>query len=218
MTAAGIGRCQCGARVRLVIDDGKFTTPGHVCGRGVGKVGAEVSAIRSAGSCRASTEVAKVEKSSLARPAKPEGTNVQYGHTFAPTAALSGRTLRLWLPRSVRSAEGPNGRAWQAKARAAREWRELVAAALEVLGDRQPRWARARVHYELYTRGRAIDPDNRVALGKPILDGLVAAGVLPDDRDEQVEDVSASWAPSPLPWGFVVVRARSARASTGGAP
>ena len=129
------------------------------------------------------------------------------GWAFAPLAALSGRTLRLWLPRAVRADEGPNGRSWKRKARAAREWRQLVAAALEVLGDRAPRWKRARIHYELYTRGAAIDPDNRVSLGKPILDGLVAAGVLPGDREEHVDLTPASWARSPLPWGFVVVRA-----------
>jgi hypothetical protein len=126
---------------------------------------------------------------------------------FAPVAQLHGRTLRLWLPRAVRSSEGPNGRAWQAKSRAAQEWRQLVAAALEVLGDRRPRWKRARVQYSLFTRGREIDPDNRVALGKPILDGLVAAGVLPDDREANVEIPQPTWAPTPLPWGFVRVTA-----------
>jgi hypothetical protein len=131
---------------------------------------------------------------------------------FDPVAKLQGRALRLWLPRAVRSAEGPNGRDWKAKARAAAAWRVLVAKALEVLGDRRPRWERASVAYELFTRGGEIDPDNRVALGKPILDGLVAGGVLPDDRDAQVAGVSASWARTPLPWGFVVVTVTRAAA------
>lgn len=139
-----------------------------------------------------------------------EKPSLRAGAPFAPVATLHGRTLRLWLPRAVRSAEGPNGRAWRARARAAAEWRQLVAAALEVLGDRRPRWDRATIRYELFTCGREIDPDNRVALGKPILDGLVAGGVLPDDRGAHVAGVTAMWARSPLPWGFVGVVAMRA--------
>jgi hypothetical protein len=172
------GRCQCGELVDLVVVDGKFTSPGHVCRRGASAARTTASAARSA-------------RTSVDAP-------------FAPVAALQRRTLRLWLPRAVRSAEGPNGRAWKARARAAAEWRQLVAAALEVLGDRRPRWERASIRYHLFTCGREIDPDNRVALGKPILDGLVAGGVLPDDRGAHVAGVTATWARSPLPWGFVV--------------
>jgi len=190
------GRCTCGAIVDVVAGEGGFATPGHAC--------------------RRTTERApRAPKIPRSIPARHSASS-----PFAPTAALCGRTLRLWLPRAVRSDEGPNGRAWKRKAAAAREWRALVAAAVEVLGDARPRWTRAAVRYELFTRGRAIDPDNRVALGKPILDGLVAAGVLPDDRDDQVESVTAAWAPSPLPWGFVVatvVRA-SARLARGAFP
>lgn len=184
------GRCTCGALVDVVAGESGFTTPGHSCGAGA-KWGAERSTKRDDGAPR--------------RPATSS--------PFAPHASLSGRTLRLWLPRAVRSDEGPNGRAWKRKAAAAREWRALVAAAVEVLGDARPRWTRAAVRYELFTRGRAIDPDNRVALGKPILDGIVAAGVLPDDCGDQVESVTAAWAPSPLPWGFVRVTVERGTAS-----
>ena len=180
------GTCTCGARVEVAQVDGAWATPGHVCGRGTASAfPLSPPQLRS-----------KNRKSSVRTGSSP----------FAPVAALQGRTLRLWLPRAVRSAEGPNGRVWRLRARAAREWRQLVAAALEVLGDRRPRWERAAVHYELFTRGAEIDPDNRVALGKPILDGLVLAGVLPDDRGAHVVGPTAAWARTPLPWGFVVVR------------
>jgi hypothetical protein len=124
---------------------------------------------------------------------------------FAPFAALQGRTLRLWLPREVRAVEGPNGRDWRVKARGAKDWRRLVDEALQVLEHARPRWQRATVHYAFYGR-REIDPDNLVGLGKPILDGLVGAGVLPDDRREQILAApTAIWSPTPLAWGFVVV-------------
>ncbi len=125
---------------------------------------------------------------------------------FAPTAALQGSTLRLWLPRAFRSAEGPNGRDWRRRSRAAQEWKRLVDQALEQLGEARPRWPRVRLHYDVYGRVE-IDPDNLVGLGKPVLDGLVAGGVLPDDRAAQVARVDATWLRTPLPWAFVVVTA-----------
>ena len=193
------GICACGARgVQVVLVDGVLGTPGHVCRRSVS--GAATLP-------RTTPSDSEPVPTSPRRSARAAPRGAPNGWPFTPTATLTGRTLRLWLPRAVRADEGPNGRAWKRKAAAAREWRQLVALALEVLGDRRPRWERARIHYDLFTRGAEIDPDNRVALGKPILDGLVAAGVLPDDSGAHVELTPAAWARSPLPWGFVVVRA-----------
>lgn len=170
----------------MVLVDGKWVTPGHVCIRD-----------------RATQKAARIIPG-LIPAVHSKRPSPALSWPFAPVAVLQRRTLRLWLPRAVSSREGPNGRVWQAKARAAKEWRDLVADAVVTL-EEPPRWTRAAVRYELFTRGREIDPDNRVALGKPILDGIVAAGVLPDDRGANVVGPTAQWAPSPLPWGFVRV-------------
>lgn len=136
---------------------------------------------------------------------------------FAPAATVTRDRLVLWLPRAPRADEGPNGRSWRRRARAAQEWRALVATALEQLGDGAPRWQRAAVAYTAYTRGRAMDRDNLVAVCKPVLDGLVQAGVLPDDSPAHLPDRPAAASErSPLPWGWLHVDVRNAFTRRGG--
>jgi len=45
--------------------------------------------------------------------------------------------------------------------------------------------AEITVEYQPYDKRRR-DPDNYAATGKPLIDGLVAAGVLPDDDGKHV--------------------------------
>lgn len=132
------------------------------------------------------------------------------GPAFVPAADLRRRTLTLWLPRLPRSDEGPNGREWHARSRAATVWRELVRQALELLGDvRRPLFHQVRIEYVVHhTAARPFDRDNLVvALGKPVQDALVLAGVIPGDGpDVVVRTPDVEQFRSPLPFGFVVVR------------
>lgn len=130
---------------------------------------------------------------------------------FVPTAKVTKNRLTLWLPRPLRSREGPNGRSWQAKHRASVEWRELVALALVALEPNRPQWQRVTLHYESHS-ARAMDRTNILGCCKPIEDALVRGRVMPDDSPEYVLDLSAEWRRSPLPWGFVVVTVRRAAA------
>lgn len=83
----------------------------------------------------------------------------------------------------------PNARVHHfARARAAADTRTDAAyTAMRALDDAgfraPPRWRRARVTYVWRTRrGAHPDPDNAIARCKPVLDGLVDAGVLENDR------------------------------------
>jgi hypothetical protein len=131
---------------------------------------------------------------------------------FAPHARRRGAELTLWLPRLPRAEEGPNGRAWRTRSRATKAWHELVLEALSDLEEPVPAWRAARITYEVHRPGgRAFDPDNVIALMKPVQDAIVAAGVLPDDSAEHVVATpTAVQLVSPLPFGFVVVRVRRA--------
>lgn len=138
-----------------------------------------------------------------AAPAAPER------HPFRAVAQLGarGRALRFWLPRVARAGEGPNGRVWQRRAAATAAWRTLVQDALRPFAP-VPRWERVRISYVQYrSRGAAMDRDNLViALGKPVQDALVKAGVLPGDGpDVVVATPAVEQRRSPLPWGFVEV-------------
>lgn len=72
-----------------------------------------------------------------------------------------------------------------AKAKAVKEWRE--AAHWLARSARIPacRVVRVELHY-VPRDDRRRDPDNLVAAFKPLVDGLVDAGVVPDDTDEFV--------------------------------
>lgn len=45
---------------------------------------------------------------------------------------------------------------------------------------------RPRVEFTLF-RSKLLDPDSKTASVKPVLDGLVAAGLIPDDREADIE-------------------------------
>lgn len=52
-------------------------------------------------------------------------------------------------------------------------------------------WSRVAVAYTfVYPDRRRRDPDNRLASGKPILDGVVAAGIIADDSDKVVASIA----------------------------
>ena len=133
------------------------------------------------------------------------------GLAFAPTARLrnGGRELALWLPRVPASVEGPNGRSWKVRSRAAVEWRELVATALADLEQDRPRgWSPVQVRYAVHLPPgrRAMDRDNLVACMKPVLDGLARGAVIPDDSPEHVpEPPNAESMRARTPWGFTTV-------------
>lgn len=77
---------------------------------------------------------------------------------------------------------------WAVKAKKVKEWRD--AAHVLARAARIPRCGRIRVelHYVPATAQRR-DPDNLVAAYKPLVDGLVDAGVVPDDTEAFVERV-----------------------------
>lgn len=83
-----------------------------------------------------------------------------------------------------------NGRQhWATKARGVREVRGTVATLAKVLHIP----ACQRIHIELHyvpRDGRRRDQDNLVATLKPCIDGLVDAGIVPDDSPEYV-----TWVP-----------------------
>lgn len=142
-------------------------------------------------------------------PAPPAGA------AFAPVAQLRAGELTLWLPRLPRSDEGPNGRDWRVRDGAARAWHALVDQALRTLpADRTAGpWPAVRISYDVFrASAHTHDRDNLVvALGKPIQDALVGAGVLPGDGpDVVIETPRVDQLRSPLPWGFVVVTVRRA--------
>ena len=77
---------------------------------------------------------------------------------------------------------------WAVKASKVKQWRD--AAHVLARQARIPACARIRVelHYVPRTNQRR-DPDNLVAAYKPLCDGLVDAGIVPDDTAQWVERV-----------------------------
>jgi DNA invertase Pin-like site-specific DNA recombinase len=101
----------------------------------------------------------------------------------------------------------PNGRAaWQVKAAVAKKYSAEVGESInaQLLAAGLGGWAparNARLIAKFYCRGQAPDPDNRVAILKPIIDVLQVAnarsrsryrlGLIEDDRRLEVAPVSA---------------------------
>lgn len=78
---------------------------------------------------------------------------------------------------------------WAVKARKARTWRGAArfAATLAMSEHRHMVWYRSFVEVTFPVKqNRRRDPHNAIATVKPIIDGLVDAGVWPDDTDEYV--------------------------------
>jgi crossover junction endodeoxyribonuclease RusA len=91
------------------------------------------------------------------------------------------------------------------------------AAWLMALKEKIPPLERASIVVEYQPRdSRDTDPDNvPPASGKPCIDGLVAAGVLPDDNARYVTDVSGKIGPK-FPRGRLVLHITEVAAATGG--
>lgn len=100
---------------------------------------------------------------------------------------MSGR----WELRFEGMPPNPNARLHHmARARSAKHWRQIAyyLALSELRRERIPQLERARLSL-VFTRrtvGRA-DEDNDLARAKPLVDGLVDAGILPDDTRAHVE-------------------------------
>lgn len=80
---------------------------------------------------------------------------------------------------------------WSARSRLTRQWRHAAHVhACEQLGRTRSDRARppcgVRVHFPVRDPGRRRDPHNLAPTVKAIVDGLVDAGVWPDDTDEYV--------------------------------
>lgn len=92
------------------------------------------------------------------------------------------------LPGAALSPNGAHG-AWGPVSAARKELREATYYAVQERRDRPPPLTRARVGITLYrakmrlynSRYRPTDVPNMVSACKPVYDGLVDAGVLPDD-------------------------------------
>ena len=72
-------------------------------------------------------------------------------------------------------------------------WRQEVAAAAIAAG--RPSFPAARIHIRLfYSTARLPDPDNALCItSKLVLDGLVRAGVLPDDGPQHVRAIALDY-------------------------
>jgi crossover junction endodeoxyribonuclease RusA len=125
-------------------------------------------------------------------------------------AAIRSISVSLSLPPATLS---PNARPhWRAKAKAVRECRQTTyLSALVALARRPPpRWTFCRVEYQFqFADHRHRDLDNLIAAAKPVLDGLVDAGVLSDDSRADLECGRVYGAPRPAL--FVSVRPRRRR-------
>lgn len=75
---------------------------------------------------------------------------------------------------------------WSERARGARWWRQVTWAVCRAAGVPPLGRASVELHVTPPDRRRR-DQDNLVATLKPVLDGLVDAGVVPDDTPEHVE-------------------------------
>jgi hypothetical protein len=98
---------------------------------------------------------------------------------------MSGR----WTLRFDGMPPSPNARLhYMARARSAKHWRQIASLYYVTLGERIPPLQRVRLSlvFTRRTLGRA-DWDNDLARAKPLVDGLVDAGVIPDDRRANVE-------------------------------
>jgi crossover junction endodeoxyribonuclease RusA len=106
-----------------------------------------------------------------------------------------------------------NGRLhWAARNKAAQALKQAAWAI--VAGAKVPPMERAVITVEYQPPDkRRRDPDNYAATGKPLIDGLVAAGVLPDDDGKHVAAVRYVIGPLyPLhPRGRIILRVREVR-------
>jgi crossover junction endodeoxyribonuclease RusA len=107
----------------------------------------------------------------------------------AEVAVTGGlRVITIEMPPGLPLPSLNDRRHWAGRAAAARELKD--AACLMARGARLPQLQRAEVTVTYCPPDRRRrDPDNYAAAGKPLIDGLVAAGVLPDDDGRHVAAV-----------------------------
>lgn len=126
---------------------------------------------------------------------------------------MSESYQRLWIPgplpglnQLISAAKGAGGRGI-AYARLKRRWTDTVIL-LARAAKLQPIDGPVRLMFLWVEASKRRDPDNVAAGGrKLILDGLVAAKVLPNDGWAQVESWSDTFAVSPKPGVSVSLRA-----------
>lgn len=108
----------------------------------------------------------------------------------------------LWVPRRVPSLNevldqrgvtyGNGVRRFDGYAVMKKSWAQDVAV-LCVKAKLKP-VKRVRLHFTIVEPNRRKDPDNLVGvLGKLVTDGLVQAGVLPDDGWDEIESLAYEW-------------------------
>ncbi len=93
----------------------------------------------------------------------------------------------MWRLKFSGTPPGPNARLhWRQRAAITRAWREQAGVLVRLAGI--PPLGRIRISITYYRRRLGVcDWDNDVARAKPILDGIVAAGVIPTDTRAFVE-------------------------------
>lgn len=101
-------------------------------------------------------------------------------------------SIRLWLPgeRPVSWNQFYSGKHWRARADEASRVHKLVYySMLEKLGcEIEPFPVPVHITVTAHFKGRLLDPDNICA--KPLIDGLVEAGLLVDDSPQYVDGVT----------------------------
>lgn len=102
---------------------------------------------------------------------------------------MAGQTVRLWLP--PRRELTANGRYhWAERARRARQIRWTAALEARLAGLRPMPGPVAVTVTVVYPRRGRHDPENFAPSWKPAIDGLVDAGVLPDDDSTHVTQLA----------------------------
>ncbi|WP_058889021.1 hypothetical protein [Nesterenkonia jeotgali] len=93
--------------------------------------------------------------------------------------------LELWIPKVDEWINLNNRWHWSKERRVAREWRS--AGKLLCLDAKLPRLQRARIDIYVHKSNRtSYDAHNLMATMKPVIDGLVDAGLLPDDNNNHL--------------------------------
>lgn len=102
---------------------------------------------------------------------------------------MAGQTVRLWIPRGRELTS--NGRYhWADRARRSRQIRWTAALEARLAGLQPVPGPVAVMVTVTYPRRGRHDPENYAPSWKPAIDGLVDAGVLPDDDSTHVVQVA----------------------------
>lgn len=102
---------------------------------------------------------------------------------------MTAAELTILAPARLLTTNRARSMHWSYRAANAKSWR--VAAKIEALAQRVPRFTRATVCFEVtQARGVLADADGHQPVLKAVLDGLVDACVLPDDDPVHVHTIS----------------------------